>query len=360
MKTLIKQLSMSRIKMAIITTALVLAQVVVGAPLGLAQQHADGVAAAAHKGNPVTWKNFTRAETDKYFKSYVGLGGFGKFHHIRGVTPIDQQTVVRMNRDTLYSMGIFDLTSPVTITMPDPDKLFQSFQVINEDQYTKMVKYGPGEFTLTQADVGTRYVGVIVRTLFVPTDPAGSHALQDAIKVSQASSGTFEIPDWEQDSQDRLRDAINVLASTISNTHEMFGDVDEVNPVKFLMGAAYGWGGNPETAAVYLNVVPDQNDGKTAFTLTVKNVPVDGFWSVSLYNAKGFFQKNDHDAYSVNNLTATKEADGSDVIHFGGDPGQSNYLPIMEGWNYIVRLYRPQKVILDGTWTFPGPTPVAN
>jgi hypothetical protein len=346
--------------MAIITTTLVLVQVVVGARFGLAQQHADGVAAAARKGTPVTWKNFTRAETDKYFKAYVAKGAFGKFYHIRAVTPIAQQTVIRMNRDTEYSMGIFDLTSPVTITMPDPGKLFQSFQVINEDEYTKMVKYGPGEFTLTQADVGTRYVLVLVRTLYVPTDPATSHALQDAITVSQASPGTFESPDWDQDSQDRMRDAINVLASTISNTHEMFGDVGEVNPVKFLMGAAYGWGGNPEKAAVYLNVVPDQNDGKTAFTLTVKDVPVDGFWSISLYNAKGFFQKNDLNAYSVNNLTATKEADGSVVIHFGGDPGQSNYLPIMEGWNYIVRLYRPRKAILDGTWKFPAATPVAN
>jgi hypothetical protein len=25
------------------------------------------------------------------------------------------------------------------------------------------------------------------------------------------------------------------------------------------------------------------------------------------------------------------------------------------GWNYIVRLYKPKKEILDGTWTFPDP-----
>jgi hypothetical protein len=28
------------------------------------------------------------------------------------------------------------------------------------------------------------------------------------------------------------------------------------------------------------------------------------------------------------------------------------------GWNYIVRLYRPRKDILDGTWTFPEPVEV--
>jgi hypothetical protein len=51
--------------------------------------------------------------------------------------------------------------------------------------------------------------------------------------------------------------------------------------------------------------------------------------------------------------------DGSFTIHFGGDPGSSNHLPIAEGWNYSVRFYQPRKEILDGTWTFPEVKPVA-
>ena len=53
-----------------------------------------------------------------------------------------------MNRDTLYSMGIFDLSSPVTIIKPDTGDRFQSMQVINQDEYTLMVQYKPGEYTL--------------------------------------------------------------------------------------------------------------------------------------------------------------------------------------------------------------------
>jgi hypothetical protein len=30
----------------------------------------------------------------------------------------------------------------------------------------------------------------------------------------------------------------------------------------------------------------------------------------------------------------------------------------MPGWNYVVRMYRPQKEILDGTWKFPEAQPV--
>ena len=84
---------------------------------------------------PVTWDNFIRAESDKYFKSYVGNGAFGKFFHIRKPTPIDKQDVVRMNRDTIYSIAIFDLTTQVTITKPDTGDRFQSLMVVNQDEY---------------------------------------------------------------------------------------------------------------------------------------------------------------------------------------------------------------------------------
>jgi hypothetical protein len=88
-------------------------------------------------------------------------------------------------------------------------------------------------------------------------------------------------------------------------------------------------------------------------------VPVDGFWSISLYNAKGFFQKNVFDAYSLNNLTAKANQDGSVTVQFGGcQKNTANCLPIVSGWNYTVRLYRPRKEIIDGSWKFPEAQPV--
>ena len=94
------------------------------------------------------------------------------------------------------------------------------------------------------------------------------------------------------------------------------------------------------------------------YKLTVRDVPVDGFWSISVYNADGFFEPNDRNAYSVNNVTATPNDDGSVTVHFGGcADDRPNCLPIMDGWNYTVRLYRPRPEILDGSWTFPAIDP---
>jgi len=61
---------------------------------------------------------------------------------------------------------------------------------------------------------------------------------------------------------------------------------------------------------------------------------------------------------SFNNVTAKKDTDGSIAIHFGGDPNADNFLPIVPGWNHIVRLYQLGQEILDETWKFPNPQAV--
>jgi hypothetical protein len=169
------------------------------------------------------------------------------------------------------------------------------------------------------------------------------------------------VPNWDQASQKKIRDALLVLGASTSGFKRAFGTKDQVDPVSHLIGTAMGWGGNPERDATYMGVTPARNDGSTVYRLNVKNVPVDGFWSVSVYDAEGYFAKNPYDAYALNNITAKKDADGSVAIQFGGCDGKiPNCLPTMKGWNYTVRLYRPRDEILNGTWKFPEAQPVSD
>lgn len=321
-----------------------------------------GASSQAAEPVPVTVENFVRAETDLFFGLSVKDGALGKFFHRRAPMGIDDQFVVRGNRDTLYSVAIFDLDAgPVSIVMPDAGQRFMSLEIIDQDQYVPNVFYGAGTYTLTREQIGTRYVGAAVRTLANPADPADiktATALQDAIRIDQKSPGAFEVPNWDQASQKKVRDALLVLAETLPDTRRAFGKADEVDPVRRLICAASAWGGNPDKDALYLNVTPTENNGKTVYTLQLKDVPVDGFWSISVYNAEGYYQKNDLNAYTLNSITAKKSDDGSTHVQFGGCDGNSvNCLPITTGWNYMVRLYRSRPEILNGQWQFPEAKP---
>jgi len=316
---------------------------------------------AATATTPVTWDTYVRAQSDTMFKSYADDGAFGKFSHIRQPTPIDEQKVIRMNRDTLYSMGIFDLTEPLTVTKPDTGDRYQSMMVLSQDEYIPMVGYKPGDYTLTKDKVGSRYALVILRTLVDATKPEdikAVHEIQDKFITQQDSSGTFETPDWDQKDLEKLTDALNVVADTMTDTSKCFGTEEAVDPIKHLLGAAFGWAGLPAKDATYLTRTPKQNDGTTPQVLTVKDVPVDSFWSVSIYNKDGYYEKNPSGTYVINDRNADTDPDGSITIHFGGDTSQPNYLYITDGWNYTVRLYRPRKEILDGSWIFPQAKPV--
>ncbi|MCJ7557487.1 MAG: DUF1254 domain-containing protein [Gammaproteobacteria bacterium] len=309
----------------------------------------------------VTVDNFVRAETDMTFKRYESAGGFGKMFHLRQPTPIDKQDVIRMNQDTLYSVGIFDLTTPVTITKPKTDR-WQSMMLVSEDHSIPPAIYKAGSYTLTQEDIGTRYVAVVFRTLVNANDANDiklANSVQDQITVKQAKTGSLEVPEWDEESLSKVRNAINVLAATLSDTSGMLGEKAKLKPIHHLLGTAMGWGGNPRKDAIYVNVVPEKNDGKTNYAVTVKDVPVDGFTSITVYNAAGFMERNDLGINSINNLTATPDAGGGATVHFGGcEDGRKNCIPITDGWNYIVRLYQPREAILDGSWKFPDPQPV--
>jgi hypothetical protein len=307
-------------------------------------------------GTAVNVTNFERAETDRMFAAIQAqAGGVNQLFHNRVPTPVDRQTVIRMNRDTLYSGAVVDISAGATIVVPDAGRRYLSVMIVNQDHYINRVFHKPGHYDLTVEEFGTPYVLAAARVLVDPADPAdvaAVNALQDQFSLQASSARPFVMPACEQASFDATRAALLELAKGLGSFEHAFGAKNEVNPVLHLIGTAAGWGGLPDREAVYVNVNPGLPAGE--YQLTVRDVPVDGFWSISLYNADGYFEPNDRGAYSVNNLTAVRDRDGSVTIHFGGcDDGRPNCLPITDGWNYVVRLYRPRAEILDGTWAFP-------
>lgn len=299
--------------------------------------------------------NFVRAETDRmFFDLQQGAGGIGAFRHNRAQAPIDEQTVIRLNRDTLYSFGVVDLARGARLTIPEHGDRYLSAMVVNNDHFINAVFHDAGEHSLTMDEFDTRYVMVAVRILADPDDEndlTEVAALQDQLGVSSDSAEPFVMPDYDTASFDETRSALLTLAARLSSYDRMFGSRDDVDPVRHLIGTAAGWGGLPSTEATYMGA-PGQPAGH--YELVMKDVPVDAFWSISIYNAEGFFAPNDLGAYSVNSVTGVRDDDGAIRVRLGDfPPGTPNAIPTPDGWNYLVRFYRPRPEVLDGTWTLP-------
>ena len=106
------------------------------------------------------------------------------------------------------------------------------------------------------------------------------------------------------------------------------GRRDEVDPVRHLIVTATGWGLNPDKDAIYLNVTPSKNDGNDDLQAQRRRMCRSmASGRSAVYNAEGYFEKNDLNAYSLNSITAKKSADGSVAVQFGGCDGKIPELP---------------------------------
>jgi hypothetical protein len=311
----------------------------------------------------VTIDNFREAETARMFDSFVEpAGGVNRWLHYRKPTPIEAQPVIRMNRDTLYGAAIVDISKGATLTIPDHGDRYVSVMAVNESHYINAIYSAPGRYELRQEEHGSPFVALFARVFIDPSDEseiAAVNTVQDGLVVEAASSKPYLHPDYDPQTLDATRETLARLGQGLGSSARTFGSPSEVEPTRHLIGTAIGWGGLPQYEAFY--AIESEPRPLGEFTMTLRDVPVDAFWSVTVYNKDGYFEPNPFDSYSLNSVTATPEADGSYVLRFAPEPGgATNHLYVMDGWNYTMRFYRPRPEIVDGRWQAPRPEPVAN
>ena len=125
---------------------------------------------------------------------------------------------------------------------------------------------------------------------------------------------------------------------------------------------------NIREEAVYLAGLLDQTlrplDGRNSYQIRFapgEEPPVDGFWSVTVYDRDGALVANPLNRYSVSNSRPgelVRGPDGSVVIVLSrNDPGDDtvNWLPVPDGgFSAYMRLYLPREAALNGTWNPPA------
>lgn len=294
-------------------------------------------------------RNFTIAETDLYMVNHSKEHDVNTFRHSREMSSVNNQFVVRENRDVMYSHAVVDISQGATIINPEWD-IFSVIQVIDENQYTIASIYPGEQQTFTPKDVALgNYLFLNMRTGVRSLDEEGykeAHHHQDNVIIKSNSSNAYQAKGFETRSLDKTRAALKARMAEADKPEFYFGTKYEVDETQFLIASAVGIFGLPIKDAAYLNTIQPTGEVKSGapskITLPAPPLNYDkgGFFSVTTYDEKGWIAK---EKFALNNTTATPNKDGSYTFHFNA-PGQINNIDVVENWTILIRLYAPTSV----------------
>ncbi len=202
-----------------------------------------------HQAPTVDALNYVRAETDEQLRGYADkYKSFGHFVHSRKAYDVNKQVTQGANRDTLYSFGVFDLSkSPLKVTLPETKGRYMSMMIVSQDHDVFPARYAPGTWTITQSEIGTRYIMIVLRTFADPNDPKDmeeAHTLQDKVKASQTDKGDLSgLQKWDTKMMMKLREHFAALGATLGDSSRFFGVKCDRSYFENAMAVAVGWGG---------------------------------------------------------------------------------------------------------------------
>ncbi|WP_324617732.1 DUF1254 domain-containing protein [Microvirga pudoricolor] len=213
-----------------------------------------------------------------------------------------------------------------------------------------------------------------------PPSAADAPALAKFAKIGLVSGQDFDASKLRADFAKRIPEIANDRIMIQFKINKDVRDIDGwafttktgIYGTDYLMRAlitAIGLGANRPQDAVYPTSQKDGDgqayDGANKYVMRFAKghlPPVEGFWSLTMYNGGYFFVSNPIDRYSISARQDLKaNSDGSVDLYIQKDsPGpdkESNWLPAPAGkFILMFRMYWPDEStpsIIDGTWTVP-------
>jgi hypothetical protein len=313
------------------------------------------------QGQAVTEATYPTDETSHQMLKNQDLVGVNNILHKRQLTPTDQQPVVRMNRDTYYSMAVVDVSKGATVTIPDVGEgRYVSVQPVTEDHRIQPMVYGAGTFDLSTHTGTHLYLVIRLDARFSEAEAA---KIQDQMAINAKSNKPFTAEPVNQESFKTIENQLKAQMPAITQRDGkdalvgMFTDPnDESNKLfseeKYEVGAAIGWGGAQIVDNIY--EVSGNYPVDTCHQATFDDPKNKAFWSITVYDKAGFmFNELAH----LSSNTATANADGSYTISFGcGDEAINNIKTANDSgvFNLGIRHYQPSTAVsVDGFRVLP-------
>lgn len=305
----------------------------------------------------VTFENYNQAETARNFNNWASRGGNNQMLHEKELSPVGPDApTIRMNMDTLYSVGVYDNDGSMTITLPETD-LYQSVMILDTDGYTPFFLTEPGTHEIKH-DSETLFFAV--RTAIKDRHDRASfedaYKAQKALKVEGNGPKNYEMPDYNQEQLHALTAEYNkkMLAAKIPFT---YGDgVAPVDEEHRTWSNAAGWGGMVIEVGKSNTYNSSENlPGDKCLAVTFPDPGNKFFTSFTIYDADGYLMEGDS---HINSYTWKPNDDGSITIHFNCDGMENNITSGGAKYNYIVRNYGASQAVIDGEINPVTPTPV--
>ncbi|MEM8546905.1 MAG: DUF1254 domain-containing protein [Pseudomonadota bacterium] len=306
------------------------------------------------EGRRVTEASYPTDETARQMLRAQTAAGVNQFFHRRQLTPTDTQPVVRMNRDTYYSMAVIDVSEGATLTLPEvPDGKYLSLQPVTQDHRVQPMSYDPGTYELA-THIGTHMI-VIVRLDGTFSEEEAAF-YQNQVVLKAGSSQPFRAEPINPESFKRVevalkaktpmllaRDGLLALrggfTAPTDDSRGLF-DID-----KYQIMAAGGWGGAQWRDNIY--EISGGYPMDVCHQATFEDPQNDAFWSFTVYDKAGFMFD---DVANVSSNTATANPDGTYTVSFGCDLGAPNNLPTQNEsgvFTLAIRHYRPSERVRE-------------
>lgn len=259
-----------------------------------------------------------------------------------------------VNRDVLSMIGLFDVTEPLTITVPTLQSRYLSLMAINELGEIPLVLYRSGEFKFEIKDIGTRYMLLVINIAVDPSqtmDIKQVRAIQDSIQVSPSSQSPYPEKTYDAEHFAMLWEKLNDPFDA-----DCYDSKGSPAAIEHLVCQVNQFGGLPRPHLITWQL----EVAETPLQITLPaTMPVTQFWSLSAYNDRGLLQKNAQDIYSYTSLNSKTNPNGNVTIHLESceRAGLPNCLPTAPEWLLQLRMYQPTSEALDGRWPLPDLMP---
>jgi len=294
----------------------------------------------------VNYDNYNQAETARNFNNWAQLGGNNSMLHLKKLSPIGNKApTIRMNLDTLYSVGVYDNDGEMTITIPESG-LYQTIMILDTDGYTPFFLSAPGVYPIKHK---SEILFVAVRTVVKDRHSEDSFkeaiAAQAGIKVVGNGSDEYVMPAYNQEQLHALTAEYNkkILEAKIPF---VYGDgTIPVNEEHRSWSNAAGWGGMVTEVGKSNTYNSSENlPGDTCLAVTFPETGNKFFTSFTIYDTSGYLMEGDS---HINSYGWKRNEDGTITIHFNCEGRQNNISSNGKEFNYIVRNYGASQDVID-------------